>query len=103
MQTLAKFHRVNPSSVGLESFGKPKGFYNRQLATFKTIADAQAKTRDVETNKPVGKIPYFDETVAFLSNADTQPRDRTSFVHGDYKIDNLIFHKSESRVIGIIE
>ena len=35
--TLGKFHRVPPASVGLESFGKTGGFYNRQVATFHAI------------------------------------------------------------------
>jgi len=100
---LAKFHSVNPKSVGMESFGKPNGFYNRQLATFNTISDAQAKAVDVETKQPVGKIPHQDDIVAFFSDPKTQPKDRSSFVHGDYKIDNVVFHKTEPRVIGILD
>jgi aminoglycoside phosphotransferase (APT) family kinase protein len=101
--TLAKFHRVDPASVNLASYGKPKAFYNRQLATFHTIQDAQAKAVDIESNEPVGKIPHYDDMVAFFGSPDTQPQDRSSFVHGDYKIDNVVFHKTEPRVIGILE
>ncbi|KAI9692947.1 MAG: hypothetical protein M1822_004942 [Bathelium mastoideum] len=100
---LAKFHRVSPKSVNLESFGKPSGFYNRQLATFATISEAQAQAVDVETKKAVGKIPHYDEMVKVFSNPKTQPKDRGTFVHGDYKIDNVVFHKTESRVIGILD
>lgn len=101
--TLAKFHRVPPASVNLASFGKPNGFYNRQLATFKTISEAQAKAVDIETKEATGKIPHFDEMSAFFADAKTQPKDRSTFVHGDYKIDNVVFHKTEPRVIGILE
>ena len=85
----------------MSSYGKPAGFYNRQLRTFNAIQDAQSKTKDKETGVEVGKIPHFDEMVDFFSK--TQPVDRSSFVHGDYKIDNVVFHKTETRVIGILE
>ncbi|KAL9063022.1 MAG: hypothetical protein Q9157_008472 [Trypethelium eluteriae] len=103
IRTLAKFHCVSPKSVNLESFGKPSGFYNRQLATFATISAAQAQAVDVDTKQAVGKIPHFDEMVNFFRNPKTQPKDRSTFIHGDYKIDNLVFHKTEPRVIGILD
>jgi aminoglycoside phosphotransferase (APT) family kinase protein len=101
--TLAKFHRVKPSSVNLSTYGKPSGFYNRQIATFNTISLAQASTKDIETGVAVGKIPHQDDMVSFFSNPSTQPKDRGTFVHGDYKIDNVVFHKTEPRVIGILD
>lgn len=51
----------------------------------------------------MGKIPHQDDMVAFFSNASTQPADRSSFIHGDYKIDNLVFHKTQPYVIGILD
>jgi len=103
IETLAKFHTVKPASVGMADFGRPSGFYNRQLKTFNAIQDAQANTKDKETGVPVGKIPHFDDMVAFFSDPKTQPKDRSGFVHGDYKIDNMVFHKTEPRVIGILD
>jgi aminoglycoside phosphotransferase (APT) family kinase protein len=103
VQTLAKFHTVEPNSVGLSNFGRANGFYNRQLKTFNAIQEAQSKARDKDTDEPVGKIPHFDDMVAFFGNPKTQPQDRSTFVHGDYKIDNVVFHKTEPRVIGILE
>ncbi|KAI5366186.1 Putative aminoglycoside phosphotransferase, protein kinase-like domain superfamily [Septoria linicola] len=101
--TLAKFHSVPPKSVNMESFGRPNNFYNRQLKTFATLSVAQAKTKDIESGEPVGAIPHYDDMVKFFGDAKTQPKDRGTFVHGDYKIDNMVFHPTEPYVIGILD
>ena len=101
--TLAKLHRISPSSVGLSSFGKPSGFYNRQIKTFNTISVAQAQAVDVETRISVGNTPHYEDVVKFLRDPESQPQDRASLIHGDYKIDNLIYHQTEPRIIGILE
>lgn len=103
IQTLARLHGVNYKKQGLESFGKPSGFYNRQIKTWITICNSQAKAVDVESKEPVGQLPHFEETVRFFKNEKLQPKDRTTLVHGDFKIDNLVFHKTEARVIGILD
>lgn len=103
VETLARFHAVDRKEVGLEGFGRAGGFYGRQIKTWTTICASQAKVVDVETGEAVGKLPHFDETVRFFKNERLQPKDRATLVHGDYKIDNLVFHKTEPRVIGILE
>ncbi|SLM40057.1 aminoglycoside phosphotransferase [Lasallia pustulata] len=103
IRTLAKLHRVDPSFVNLLNFGKPSGFYNRQIKTLGTISTSQAQVVDIESKQPVGKIPHFDDMVSFFGDPKTQPKDRGTLIHGDYKIDNLVFHKTEPRVIGILD
>ncbi|KAJ5485520.1 hypothetical protein N7539_005508 [Penicillium diatomitis] len=103
VETLAKFHSVVPQSVGLEKFGKSSGFYDRQIATFTAVSQAQSEVLDKDTKEPVGELPHFKDMVNFFSQKSTQPRDRGTLVHGDYKIDNMIFHKTEPRVIGILD
>lgn len=62
--TLATLHLIPPASnEQLRSFGRPNGFYNRQIKTLSAIEAAQAATKDVDTQVPVGKIPKFDEMV----------------------------------------
>ena len=87
----------------MERFGKPSGFYDRQVATFTAIQQKQAEAVDIETKVPVGHLPHFKDMVSFFSNKSTQPPDMGTLVHGDYKIDNLVFHKTEPRVIGILD
>lgn len=103
IRTLAKLHRLDPKTIGLESYGKPTGFYDRQVKTFTALGDAQSKVRDVETGEEVGEVPRMAELVRFFSDKKNQPRDRGVPIHGDYKIDNLVYHKTEPRVIGILE
>lgn len=103
VRVLAKLHRLDPKSVGLENFGKSTGFYNRQIATWSSICDAQARIEDVETREAVGQLPHFKEMMEFFADQEQQPVDRGTLIHGDFKIDNLIFHKTEPRVIGILE
>jgi aminoglycoside phosphotransferase (APT) family kinase protein len=103
IDTLAKLHSVNPKSVGLEKYGKHSGFYNRQIATFTTLGERQGAVKDIESGEAVGLVPHMGDLVAFFKNKSTQPRDRATLIHGDFKIDNLVYHKTEPRVIGILD
>ena len=58
---------------------------------------------DVETKEAVGEMPHVEEILEFFKNKAYQPKDRGTIIHGDWKIDNLVFHKTEPRVIGILE
>lgn len=101
VRTLAKLHLVCPKEVGLESFGKHSGFYNRQIRTFGRLAMSQAAAKDNDSGEAVGQLQHFDDFVAFFKQS--QPQDRGVLIHGDYKIDNLVFHKTEPKVIGILD
>ncbi|KAI0150537.1 acyl-CoA dehydrogenase family member 11 [Xylariaceae sp. FL1272] len=103
VHTLAKFHAVDYKKVGLDTYGKTGNFYDRQLATWKQICNAQSKAVDVDTKEPIGSIPHFEEILQFFEDKSRQPRDRSSLVRGDYKLDNMVFHKTEARVIGILD
>lgn len=94
LETLAALHAVDVHAVGLDTYGKPAGFYERQLKTLDRIHTAQSAAG-------AGDIPGW----AYLTSALPQgmPTDRNTLIHGDYKIDNLIFHPTEPRVIGVLD
>ena len=49
-------------------------------------------------------IPYFDDLIKwYKANSPDESKIGTRIVHGDYKIDNLVYHPSENRVIGILD
>ncbi|RDA87336.1 hypothetical protein CP532_2613 [Ophiocordyceps camponoti-leonardi (nom. inval.)] len=102
-ETLARLHAVDFVKVGLADFGRHAGFYGRQLRTWSTICAKQEAVTDVETGEPVGRLPHQDDMIRFFSDEKLRPRDRATLVHGDFKIDNLVFHKTEPRVIGILD
>ncbi|KAF2265503.1 APH-domain-containing protein [Lojkania enalia] len=103
VRTLAKLHRLVPQDVGLEGYGKSSGFYDRQIKTFGTLGEAQSKVKDIESGEEVGEVPRMGELVAFFRDTRARPRDRGTPIHGDYKIDNLVYHRTEPRVIGILD
>jgi aminoglycoside phosphotransferase (APT) family kinase protein len=93
---LAKLHGVPFKTVGLEKFGKPGGYYTRQIKTFKTISEAQAATQDIKTGKKVGPVPHFNHLLDWFGR--NLPFDRTTIVHGDYKLDNMVHPQDELRI-----
>jgi aminoglycoside phosphotransferase (APT) family kinase protein len=79
VDVLADLHAVDPKAVGLETLGRPEGFMARQVKGWGGRWEA-AKTVDV---------PLFYQTWDWL-NAHLPPAPRTSLVHNDYKLDNMM-------------
>lgn len=101
--TAAALHSADFKALGLEKYGRHTGFYDRQINTFVPLGKAQGTVKDVESGEPVGLIPHMAEFVSYFSDKKAQPKDRGTLIHGDFKIDNLVFHKTEPRVIGILD
>jgi aminoglycoside phosphotransferase (APT) family kinase protein len=89
---LARLHSVDVASVGLSDYGKPGNYYARQIARWGQQYVA-AKTSE---------IPAMDRLMEWLP-ANIPPGEETAIVHGDYRIENLIFHPTEPRVVAIVD
>ncbi|TFK74646.1 kinase-like protein [Pluteus cervinus] len=104
VQALATLGNIVPADVGLEKFGPSTDYFPRQIKSLSRVSRAQAAAIDIETKKPVGDIPLFNEMVAwYKKNLPDETKLGLRIVHGDYKLDNLIFHPTENRVIGILD
>jgi aminoglycoside phosphotransferase (APT) family kinase protein len=80
VDTLADLHNIVPEAAGLGDFGKPGNYFERQVARW------TRQYRDSETDY----IPEVERLISFLP--ETLPeQSRTSIVHGDYRIDNVVF------------
>lgn len=101
IDTIAGLHKIDPTSVGLQNYGKASGFYSRQLRTFNKLSPLQGAAKSEETGEEVGPIPHWEALTSWFNS--NIPKDRTSIVHGDYKMDNCVFHETEPRVIGILD
>lgn len=103
INTLSVLHTVDPSKIGLPvSFTKNmSSHYPRQVVTLTKIEEAQSKAVDKDTGEEVGHIPDFEYLTKWMGNH--MPPNRVSIVHGDYKVDNLIYHPTENRVIAILD
>lgn len=91
--TLAALHLVDPVAVGLADFGKPGNYFARQISRW---------SRHYLEDEAAGRIDAMDRLVAWLPDR-IPPGEETAIVHGDFRIDNLIFHRSEPRVVAVLD
>jgi aminoglycoside phosphotransferase (APT) family kinase protein len=94
VDALAALHTTDPAAVGLADLGKPTGYMERQLWRWKGQLD-YARTRPV---------PDLDWTAEWLERHLPADVDRPSIVHGDYKLDNVIFTLDPPpRLLGVVD
>ena len=80
VDTLADLHNIDPNAAGLGDFGKPGNYFERQVARW------TRHYRDSQTDD----LPEMERLIAYLP-ASLPEQSRTSIVHGDYRIDNVLF------------
>jgi aminoglycoside phosphotransferase (APT) family kinase protein len=91
-RVIAALHRVDYNALGLADYGKPGNYFGRQIARW----SKQYQASETE------KIPAMDNLIAWLPD-NIPPGDETSVVHGDYRMDNLVFHPTEPRILAILD
>jgi aminoglycoside phosphotransferase (APT) family kinase protein len=91
---LARLHCLDFSAIGLADFGRPGSYFARQIARWSKqyLGDADHAGRD----------PNMDRLIEWLP-AHLPEGDETALVHGDFRVDNLIFHPTEPRVLAVLD
>ena len=85
VDTLADLHNIDPAAAGLGDFGKPGNYFERQVARW------TRQYRDSQTDE----LPEMERLIEWLP-ATLPDQSRTSIVHGDYRIDNVIYGETGS-------
>ncbi|WP_136416966.1 phosphotransferase [Herbaspirillum sp. ST 5-3] len=91
-RVIAALHSVDYVAVGLESYGKPGNYLERQVARW----TKQYRASETE------RIDAVENLIEWLPK-NIPAGDETRIVHGDFRIDNVIFHPTEPRILAVLD
>ena len=91
-RVIARLHSLDYREIGLEDFGKPGNYIERQIARWTKQYQASETER----------IEAMDNLIAWLPK-NIPPSAATTVVHGDYRLDNAIFHAAEPRILAVLD
>jgi aminoglycoside phosphotransferase (APT) family kinase protein len=92
-EALAQLHQVDWQAIGLEGFGRPGNYFERQINRWTRQWQA-SRTRE---------LPEIERLIAWLPANLPAGDDETTIVHGDFRVGNLMFHSREPRVIALLD
>jgi aminoglycoside phosphotransferase (APT) family kinase protein len=93
-RVIAALHKVDVDGAGLSGYGKPGNYFERQIGRW-------SKQYVASETEPIDAMNRLIEWLP--QHIPHGPQDRVSVVHGDYRLDNLIFHPSEPRVLAVLD
>ena len=91
-KTLADLHNTNYENIGLEGFGKPGNYFSRQISRWTKQYIASETEEITEMNKLIDWLPN-----------NIPGDDETTIVHGDYRLDNMVLDKDNSKVLAVLD
>ncbi|GAC1583995.1 MAG: phosphotransferase [Sphingomicrobium sp.] len=93
--TIAQLHSLAPQAIGLDDYGRPSGFVERQVARW---------SKQYEGDVEAGRIPAMDRVAEWLRKHLPLDRGEARVFHGDYRCDNMIFSPgTEPRILAVLD
>lgn len=89
---LAKLHQVDYKAIGLEDYGRPGNYYERQIGRW--IKQYRAAETEL--------VQSMEDLIAYLPS-HIPADDATSIAHGDYRLENTMFHPTEPKLIAVLD
>ena len=90
---LAHIHSLDLESVGLADYGKPGNYFERQLSRW----TQQYKASEIDP------IPAMDQLIEWLEANIPEDDGKVALVHGDYRLDNMMFAKDRTEIIAVLD
>lgn len=94
VDALARLHRVDPAAVGLADFGRASGYLPRQIARW---------SKQYHEDEAAGRVPSMDRLIEWLPRNLPATEPPPAIVHGDYRLDNLMFDPGAPRLLAILD
>jgi aminoglycoside phosphotransferase (APT) family kinase protein len=91
-RVIAALHATDYKAIGLETFGKPSNYFGRQIERW----TRQYRMSETE------QIPAMENLIEWLPK-NIPSGEETTIVHGDYRLDNMIFHPTLPRVLAVLD
>lgn len=91
-RVIAALHRIDYAAIGLADYGRPGNYLARQVKRW----SAQYRASETET------IAAMDELIAWLPE-NMPAGEESALVHGDYRMDNLMFDPREPRIVAVLD
>ena len=92
-QVLVDLHNVDVDSVGLSDYGKPGNYFERQISRW----TKQYRASETET------IPAMETLMQWLEHNKPDDDGLVCINHGDFRLDNMMFHSTENRVVALLD
>ncbi len=93
VEVLARLHAVDPAAVGLSDYGRPGNYYQRQIDRWVTQYRASE----------LGRIDEMEALMAWLGENIPEDDGALGIVHGDFRLDNLMFHSEREEVVAVLD
>lgn len=93
---MAKLHTVDVKAAGLESYGRPGNYFERSISRW-------SKQYQASITEPIAEMGKLMDWLPAHIPHSGRDESQVSVVHGDYRLDNLVFHPTEPRIIAILD